>query len=144
MRSLSALFNTLFYTTVASVIKLVSAWLALLLIGICRSSRLPRHGAAAVHRSTALSAIAFWWIYDSQFSIIGRSCAWDSSPTSTSGRSVNAFATIAGTSGGRAVRAITLLRPANDIAFLLRSSEPDGASPWQQFAMTLLPRRSSR
>ena len=67
-----ALFNTLFYTTVASVIKFgLGLWLALLL-----NKHLP---FKAFFRAvvllpfivpTALSAIAFWWIYDSQFSII--------------------------------------------------------------------------
>src|SRR6202171_2856785 len=67
-----ALFNTLFYTFVASVIKFaLGLWLALLL-----NKHLP---FKAVIRATvllplivptALSAIAFWWIYDSQFSII--------------------------------------------------------------------------
>ena len=67
-----ALFNTLFYTTVASVIKFgLGLWLALLL-----NKHLP---FKAFLRAivllpfivpTALSAIAFWWIYDSQFSII--------------------------------------------------------------------------
>ena len=67
-----ALFNTLFYTTVASVIKFgLGLWLALLL-----NKHLP---FKAFLRAivllpfivpTALSAIAFWWIYDSQFSIV--------------------------------------------------------------------------
>src|SRR5256714_3311018 len=67
-----ALFNTLFYTTIASVIKFgLGLWLALLL-----NKRLP---FKAFFRAvvllpfivpTALSALAFWWIYDSQFSII--------------------------------------------------------------------------
>ncbi len=67
-----ALFNTFFYTLVASVIKFaLGLWLALLL-----NQRLP---LKSVVRAvvllpfivpTALSAIAFWWIYDSQFSII--------------------------------------------------------------------------
>ena len=67
-----ALFNTIFYTTVASVIKFgLGLWLALLL-----NKHLP---FKAFFRAvvllpfivpTALSAIAFWWIYDSQFSII--------------------------------------------------------------------------
>src|SRR5688572_350974 len=67
-----ALFNTLFYTFVASVIKFVlGLWLAILL-----NERIP---FKTFFRTvillpyivpTALSAIAFWWIYDSQFSII--------------------------------------------------------------------------
>jgi multiple sugar transport system permease protein len=67
-----ALFNTLFYTIVASVIKFaLGLWLAILL-----NEHLP---FKAFFRAiillpfivpTALSAIAFWWIYDPQFSII--------------------------------------------------------------------------
>ncbi len=67
-----ALFNTLFYTFVASVLKFVlGLWLALLL-----NRHLP---FKAFLRAlvllpfivpTALSAIAFWWMYDSQFSVI--------------------------------------------------------------------------
>jgi hypothetical protein len=67
-----ALFNTLFYTIIASIIKFaLGLWLAVLL-----NEHLP---FKAFFRAiillpfivpTALSAIAFWWIYDSQFSII--------------------------------------------------------------------------
>ena len=67
-----ALFNTLFYTFVASIIKFgLGLWLAVLL-----NKHLP---FKAFFRAvvllpfivpTALSAIAFWWIYDSQFSIV--------------------------------------------------------------------------
>ncbi|MEP7063789.1 MAG: sugar ABC transporter permease, partial [Betaproteobacteria bacterium] len=67
-----ALFNTLFYTIVASVIKFVlGLWLAVLL-----NEHLPfKSFFRAVILlpfivPTALSAIAFWWIYDAQFSII--------------------------------------------------------------------------
>jgi multiple sugar transport system permease protein len=67
-----ALFNTLFYTVVASVIKFgLGLWLALLL-----NKHIPFKAAirAVVLLPfivpTALSAIAFWWIYDSQFSIL--------------------------------------------------------------------------
>lgn len=67
-----ALFNTLFYTAVASVIKFaLGLWLAIIL-----NERLP---FKTFFRTiillpyivpTALSAIAFWWIYDAQFSIV--------------------------------------------------------------------------
>jgi multiple sugar transport system permease protein len=67
-----SLFNTLFYTIVASVIKFaLGLWLAILL-----NQQLPFKSffRAVVLLPfivpTALSAIAFWWIYDSQFSII--------------------------------------------------------------------------
>jgi hypothetical protein len=67
-----ALFNTLFYTVVASVIKFVlGLWLALLLN---RNIRFKSFFRAVILLPyivpTALSAIAFWWIYDAQFSII--------------------------------------------------------------------------
>jgi len=68
----TALFNTLFYTFVASVLKFaLGLWLALLL-----NEKLP---FKTFFRTvillpyivpTALSAIAFWWIYDAQFSVI--------------------------------------------------------------------------
>jgi len=67
-----ALFNTLFYTIVASIIKFVlGLWLALLL-----NKHMPfKSFIRAIVLlpfivPTALSAIAFWWIYDAQFSII--------------------------------------------------------------------------
>ena len=68
----TAVFNTLLYTTVASAAKFViGLYLALLL-----NNNLPFRSFI---RSivlipfivpTVLSAIAFWWIFDSQFSII--------------------------------------------------------------------------
>src|SRR5438046_145359 len=67
-----SLFNTLFYTAVASFIKFaLGLWLAMLL-----NRHLPFKSffRAIVLLPfivpTALSAIAFWWIYDSQFSIV--------------------------------------------------------------------------
>src|SRR5215471_17010947 len=67
-----ALFNTLFYTIVASALKFgLGLWLALLL-----NRRLP---FPSLFRAivllpwivpTALSAIAFWWLYDAQFSVL--------------------------------------------------------------------------
>jgi multiple sugar transport system permease protein len=67
-----ALFNTLFYTIIASILKfLLGLWLAMLL-----NRHLPfKTMLRAIVLlpwivPTALSAIAFWWIYDSQFSII--------------------------------------------------------------------------
>src|SRR6478752_10455842 len=67
-----ALFNTLFYTFVASVIKFaLGLWLALLLN---RNLPFKSFFRAVVLLPfivpTALSAIAFWWLYDAQFSIL--------------------------------------------------------------------------
>jgi multiple sugar transport system permease protein len=67
-----ALFNTLFYTVVASVLKFfLGLWLAVLL-----NERIPFKSffRAAILLPyivpTALSAIAFWWMFDAQFSVI--------------------------------------------------------------------------
>jgi multiple sugar transport system permease protein len=67
-----SLFNTLFYTILASIVKFaLGLWLAVLL-----NRHLP---FKAFIRAivllpfivpTALSAIAFWWIYDAQFSVV--------------------------------------------------------------------------
>jgi len=67
-----SVFNTIFYTFTASVVKFaIGLYLALLL-----NERLPfKSMIRAIVLlpfvvPTVLSAIAFWWIYDSQFSII--------------------------------------------------------------------------
>jgi multiple sugar transport system permease protein len=67
-----SLFNTLFYTVLASVVKFaLGLWLALLL-----NRHLPfKSFVRAIVLlpfivPTALSAIAFWWIYDAQFSVV--------------------------------------------------------------------------
>ena len=67
-----SVFNTTVYTVVASVLKFgLGLYLALLL-----NRRLPMKGLLRAVvllpfvTPTVLSAIAFWWIYDPQFSII--------------------------------------------------------------------------
>jgi hypothetical protein len=67
-----SLFNTLFYTAVASVFKFaLGLWLALLLNRHLPFKSLIRAVVLLPFIvPTALSAIAFWWIYDSQFSVI--------------------------------------------------------------------------
>src|SRR3954463_5885781 len=67
-----ALFNTIFYTVVASAIKFaLGLWLAMLL-----NRHIPfKSFVRAIVLlpfivPTALSALAFWWLYDAQFSII--------------------------------------------------------------------------
>ena len=67
-----ALFNTLFYTFIASVLKFaLGLYLAILLN---KNLRIKSFFRAVILLPyivpTALSAIAFWWIFDSQFSII--------------------------------------------------------------------------
>ena len=70
--ALLSIFNTFFYTVVASVLKFgLGLWLALLLD---RNAVFKSFVRAIVLLPfivpTALSAIAFWWIYDSQFSVV--------------------------------------------------------------------------
>ncbi len=67
-----SVFNTLFYTVFASVVKfMLGLWLAVLLN---RNIPLKSFFRAIVLLPfivpTALSAIAFWWLYDAQFSVI--------------------------------------------------------------------------
>lgn len=64
--------NTIFYTAMASILKFaLGLWLALLLNQNIRFKSLMRAILLLPWIvPTTLSAIAFWWIYDSQFSII--------------------------------------------------------------------------
>jgi multiple sugar transport system permease protein len=65
-------FNTVFYTAIASVLKFgLGLWLALLLNQNIRFKSMMRAILLLPWIvPTTLSAIAFWWIFDSQFSII--------------------------------------------------------------------------
>jgi multiple sugar transport system permease protein len=67
-----SVFNTLLYTAVASVFKFaLGLWLALLLNkNIAFKSFIRAIMLLPFIAPTVLSAIAFWWIFDSQFSII--------------------------------------------------------------------------
>jgi len=67
-----SVFNTFLYTVVASVIKFaLGLWLALLLNkNIPFKSFLRAIVLLPFIVPTVLSAIAFWWIYDAQFSIV--------------------------------------------------------------------------
>ncbi|HET6803548.1 MAG TPA: sugar ABC transporter permease [Casimicrobiaceae bacterium] len=142
-----ALFNTLFYTIVASVIKFVlGLWLALLL-----NKHLP---FKAFLRAivllpfivpTALSAIAFWWIYDSQFSIL----SWALQRVGLIhgyidflGDPWNARLSTIAANIWRGVPfvAITLLAGLQTISpSYYEAASLDGASPWQQFRYVTLP-----
>src|SRR5213082_2750015 len=142
-----ALFNTLFYTTVASVIKFgLGLWLALLL-----NKHLPFKAIlrAAVLLPfivpTALSAIAFWWIYDSQFSII----SWALMRMGLIHQYIDflgdpwnaRFSTIAANIWrGVPFVAITLLAGLQTISpSYYEAASLDGASQWQQFRHVTLP-----
>jgi len=142
-----ALFNTLFYTTVASVFKFfLGLWLAILLN---RNIRFKTFFRAVILLPyivpTALSAIAFWWIYDSQFSII----SWAlvkmgliDQYIDFLGSEWNArFAVIvANVWRGVPFVAITLLAGLQTISpSYYEASAIDGATPWQQFRHVTMP-----
>src|SRR5215467_14003470 len=142
-----ALFNTLFYTLIASVIKFaLGLWLALIL-----NKRLPFKSffRAVVLLPfivpTALSAIAFWWIYDAQFSVI----SWALTRMGLIHRYIDflgdpwnaRFSTIAANIWrGVPFVAITLLAGLQTISpSYYEAASLDGASPWQQFRHVTLP-----
>jgi len=142
-----ALFNTIFYTTVASIIKFgLGLYLALLL-----NKHIP---FKAFFRAvvllpfivpTALSAIAFWWIYDSQFSII----SWAlvrmgliDHYIDFLGDPWNARFSVIAANIWRGVPfvAITLLAGLQTISpSYYEAASLDGATPWQQFRYVTMP-----
>jgi len=142
-----ALFNTLFYTVVASIAKFVlGLWLALLL-----NRRLPFQSffRAVVLLPwivpTALSAIAFWWIFDAQFSIL----SWALVKLGLIDQYIDflgdpwnaRFSTIvANVWRGIPFVAISLLAGLQTISpSYYEASAIDGATPWQQFRHITLP-----
>ena len=142
-----ALFNTLFYTTVASVLKFgLGLWLALLLNKNLRMKTFFRAVILLPYIvPTALSAIAFWWIYDSQFSII----SWmlvkmgiidkyiDFLGDPWNARLATIFANVW---RGVPFVAITLLAGLQTISpSYYEASAIDGATPAQQFRHVTLP-----
>ncbi len=142
-----ALFNTLFYTFVASVLKFgLGLWLALLLN---RNIRFKTFFRAAILLPyivpTALSAIAFWWIYDAQFSIISWALVklgWIDQYIDFLGDPWNArFSVIAANVWrGTPFVAITLLAGLQTISpSYYEASAIDGATRWQQFRHVTFP-----
>ena len=142
-----ALFNTLFYTTVASVLKFVlGLWLALLLNKNLRFKSFFRAVILLPYIvPTALSAIAFWWIYDAQFSIV----SWalmkmgfidkyiDFLGDPWNARMATIFANVW---RGVPFVAITLLAGLQTISpTYYEASAIDGATPSQQFRHVTLP-----
>jgi multiple sugar transport system permease protein len=142
-----SVFNTFLYTIVASALKFgLGLWLALLL-----NRHLP---FKAFLRAivllpwivpTVLSAIAFWWIYDSQFSII----SWAlievgliESNIDFLGSPNNARASTIAANVWRGIPfvAITLLAGLQTIPqSLYEAATIDGASAWQRFRYVTFP-----
>jgi multiple sugar transport system permease protein len=142
-----SLFNTLFYTAVASTFKFaLGLWLALLL-----NQQLPfKSFVRAVVLlpfivPTALSAIAFWWIYDAQFSVV----SWVLVKMGVIDTYINFLGEpwlaristiIANIWRGVPFVAITLLAGLQTISpSLYEAASLDGASPWQKFWYVTLP-----
>jgi multiple sugar transport system permease protein len=142
-----ALFNTIFYTAVASVVKFaLGLWLALLL-----NRNLPfKSFVRAIVLlpfivPTTLSAIAFWWIYDAQFSIV----SWTLVKLGVINTYIDflgqpwaaRFSTIAANIWrGIPFVAICLLAGLQTISpSLYEAAALDGATPWQRFRFVTLP-----
>ena len=142
-----SVFNTLLYTSVASIIKFaVGLYLALLL-----NERLP---FKAIIRAvvlipfivpTVLSAIAFWWLFDPQFSIISWSLKKMHVITTNIdflGDVWNARASVIFANIWRGVPfvAITLLAGLQTVSpSLYEAATIDGATPWQRFRFITYP-----
>jgi multiple sugar transport system permease protein len=142
-----SVFNTVLYTVAASILKFaLGLWLALLL-----NQHLP---FKAFLRAivllpwvvpTVLSAIAFWWIFDAQFSII----SWAlikigliHTPINFLGDSTNARASVIAANVWRGIPfvAITLLAGLQTIPqSLYEAATLDGATSWQRFRFITLP-----
>ena len=142
-----SLFNTLFYTVVASVLKFVlGLWLALLLNEHLPFKSLIRAVVLLPFIvPTALSAIAFWWIYDSQFSVV----SWALTHLGLIHQYIDFLGepwlarlsvTAANIWRGVPFVAISLLAGLQTISpSLYEASSIDGATPWQQFWHVTLP-----
>lgn len=142
-----SVFNTLLYTIVASVIKFaIGLYLALLL-----NRRMP---FKALVRSivlipfivpTVLSAIAFWWIYDAQFSII----SWSLIKLGLITQNINFLGDSSMARGSVIVAniwrgvpfvAITLLAGLQTVSpSLYEAATLDGATSWQRFRFITYP-----
>ena len=142
-----ALFNTLFYTFVASVVKFVlGLWLALLLN---KNIPLKSFFRAVVLLPfivpTALSAIAFWWIYDAQFSIVSWALVkmgWIDRYIDFLGEPwlARLSTIVANVWRGVPFVAICLLAGLQTISpSLYEAAALDGATPWQRFRHVTLP-----
>ena len=140
-------FNTILYTTVASTIKFaIGLYLALLL-----NERLPFKAIIrAVVRipfivPTVLSAIAFWWLFDPQFSII----SWSMMKLGLITQYINFLGDpwnarwsviFANIWRGVPFVAITLLAGLQTVSpSLYEAATIDGATPWQNFRYITYP-----
>jgi len=142
-----SVYNTLLYTVVASILKFgLGLWLALIL-----NEHLP---FKTFFRAiillpwvvpTVLSALAFWWIYDSQFSIISwvlMGWGWIDEPINFLGDPNTARASVIAANVWRGIPfvAISLLAGLQTIPQSLNEAAAlDGATSWQRFTKVTLP-----
>lgn len=145
--ALLSLFNTVFYTVSASILKFaLGLWLAILLN---KNVPLKTFFRAIVLLPwivpTALSALAFWWLYDAQFSVI----SWALHKMGLIDRYIDflgdpwnaRWSTVfANVWRGIPFVAISLLAGLQTISpSLYEAAAIDGATPWQQFRHVTLP-----
>ena len=142
-----SVFNTLLYTIVASAIKFaVGLYLALLLNRHMPFKAMIRAAVLVPFIvPTVLSAIAFWWIYDSQFSII----SWSLIKMGLLDHNIN-FLGDANMARGSVIFAniwrgvpfvaITLLAGLQTVSpSLYEAAVLDGATSWQRFRFITYP-----
>ena len=142
-----SVFNTLLYTIVASTIKFaVGLYLALLLNRHMPFKALIRAAVLVPFIvPTVLSAIAFWWIYDAQFSII----SWSLRRLHIISENINflgdgnwarASVIFANIWRGVPFVAITLLAGLQTVSPSLHEAATlDGATAWQRFRYVTYP-----
>jgi multiple sugar transport system permease protein len=142
-----ALFNTILYTVVACAFKFaLGLWLAILLNHKLRMQSFFRSVIMLPWIvPTALSALAFWWMYDPQFSII----SWVLVKLGLIDRYIDFLGdpwlarlsvVIANIWRGIPFFAITLLAGLQTISpNLYEAAAIDGVTPWQQFRYVTLP-----
>ena len=142
-----SVFNTLVYTIVASAIKFaLGLYLALLLNRSMPFKALIRAAVLIPFIvPTVLSAIAFWWIYDSQFSII----SWSLTKMGLIHQNINFLGDstwarvsviIANIWRGVPFVAITLLAGLQTVSpSLYEAATLDGATNWQRFRYITYP-----
>ena len=142
-----SVFNTVLYTVAASALKFaLGLWLALIL-----NEKLP---FKAFFRAivllpwvvpTVLSAIAFWWIYDAQFSIVSWSLmqlGLIDHPINFLGDPATARASVIAANVWRGIPfvAICLLAGLQTISpSLYEAAALDGATAWQRFRHVTVP-----
>ncbi|WP_430398602.1 carbohydrate ABC transporter permease [Ferrovibrio sp.] len=142
-----SVFNTVLYTVVATVIKFgLGLWLALLLNKHMPFKSIIRAVVLLPYIvPTVLSAIAFWWIYDSQFSIISwalTKMGLINSYIEFLGEPNHARASVIAANIWRGIPfvAICLLAGLQTISpSLYEAAALDGATSWQRFRFVTVP-----